>query len=536
MVGESRTTVLLLSACWACSRSPAPAPSGASDVSPNPPGGAVSGATKAEVPPAGSCATSTEPQFSQWVDAPTVPFFLGSQALLSNGESVAVPHGDGFVQDGLLSWTADCATGDVFTGFAGSWSKWVWTIRHGGPGTRLFRLEGGRWRSPRLLPPGRSWLGPWSNGAALLAVPTSTGLGYTLEALGTGAGTPPSPAPGNIAGCPNRLGSPMLFASTSSGHAAVVGKPCGNEARFAVERFHEGDRSSVWIDVPRGVVPTGLSLAPGGALVLSGSREAAAFTARLRGENWEELRDLPGTPVSVALGPNAELWLVTAPGSSRCKPVPSDSPLSELWRHDGSGWTNVALPAADQARFVAVPATDDIWVGTERRLLRSRPATQALAWSRGPMCPLPATGAKPYAYGTASGGIRAEHPSRLVGSDCPHFVVVDETTTPASARFEAVLSRLAQAPLFARGLQMAFENYDRALADHSAPFGSPSPWVTFENGHYYWGIRLDPVSDHARVSAFLRREFPKAVRELCAAPFPIRLPSLTKTSAATAPR
>jgi hypothetical protein len=491
----------------------------------------------APAPLAPACATSAELRFSEWVDAPVVPFFLEGRTLLSNGDSVAAPNGEGFVQDGLLNWTSDCATHDVFTGFAGSWPSSAWTVRQGRAGTRLFRLENGRWHSSRLLAADRTWLGAWKNGAALLAIPRShAGSSYELEALGAGAAALPRPAAGTAAGCATRLVAPLAFASTSSGEAAVVGRLCGQEGRFAVERFRAGEGASRLIEVPPGVVPTQLALGQSDALVLSGLRDGEPFAARLRESDWEELRDLPGTPVSLALGPNAELWVVTAVSSARCRAAAGGPPLSNLWRQGDAGWVNVTLPEAGQARFVAAPATDDVWVGMERGLLRSRPAAEPLSWSRAPLCPLPVTGAKSFSYRAASGGVRAEHPGRLVGSDCPHFLVVDETAAPSSTVFDAVLARLGQAPLFARGLQVARENYDRALSDRSAPFGSPSPWVSFENGRYYWGIWLDPVTDHTRVTEFLRREFPNVVRELCAAPFPIRLRSLTRTSASTAPR
>jgi hypothetical protein len=427
-------------------------------------------------------------------------------------------------------------------GLAGKWPDSAWALRNGAGQTHVFRLAGNSWRHARKLAPGRAFLGAWPGGGALLVAPREhAATAYELVALGSGA-VLPKPASPATGACKTALVEPAVFASVAAGFAAVLGRVCGEATpRLVVERFRAGAAPSELLDVPAGLSASVLAIGSDGGLALAGLRDGAFTIALRRSTSWDELTGPPGTPLALALGPGDEIWAVTEQLPHHFVACEAAAPkqASNLWRRSADTWLNVPLPAsAGLARHVVLRDANDAWVSTERRLLRSRPTGTLALWSKARFCPMPVTHAKPYRYGPPPRGrVPVEHLGLPSGSDCPHFLLLDETREPRSPVFDEVLAELRRSGPLRQGLVAAEAKYDRALAGDGA-LGSPSPWITYEADRYYWGLRVDPLSprDDVRLAAWLRQHFPQHLREVCAFPYPIRFAPATKTSAATAPR
>jgi hypothetical protein len=130
-------------------------------------------------------------------------------------------------------------------------------------------------------------------------------------------------------------------------------------------------------------------------------------------------------------------------------------------------------------------------------------------------------------------------PSRwnnVVGPNCSHFLVVDITEAPESAGFEAAWSSFYNT-MWDSDVRKAKTLYDRYLAgERMTDYSTVQPHVTYELGHYYWGISTDDMAQGDDADEGLRQGFPKQVREFCANPFQIRLESLTRSSPESPPR
>jgi hypothetical protein len=143
------------------------------------------------------------------VDAPVRVHRLEGAIWLSDGVSIAVEHGAGFVQDGVLSADSQCSPSGRFAGFAGTIGPSAGGAlgqRGASARARLLRWTGTRWQVEDPLIGERALLAPWEHGSALVAVWGSRAQGYSLRVLGASSASMPSPAPG--AGCRTSLVEP----------------------------------------------------------------------------------------------------------------------------------------------------------------------------------------------------------------------------------------------------------------------------------------------------------------------------------------
>lgn len=471
--------------------------------------------------------------------------------LATDGKSVAVEHEGSLVQDGALTATPDCEESQVFVGFAGKWPESAWAIRATGRTPRLYRFLQKRWALQERFAETRALITSWHGAGALLVLAPLEAAGdkpYTIRALGTAAR---GPVPAAAAGprCRSRLVEPRELRANARGDIAVLGRLCdAASAAFAVERWAPDARASEVVPLPTNVENPTIGLDSGGTLWLGATRATVGYVARYEGGEWKEL-SAPSRPVlSVSADSKDNVWLVIAPASgaqvtSAAAPVscaPAEG-VSNVWRYGSAGWQNVAMPpSAGTAVRVEARGPDDTWVVTTAALFRTRAPAEPLLWAYWNPCPLPITGAKPYTLRRAGPGPHPiTYPDVLVGPDCPRFLLLDTTAkNEPSPTFDEVRRSLRESGFFGSAMREGEENYDYAfLAEGGRNQGSVGPFVTFELGRYFWGIWGDPAEYvDVRVAKYLRAKFPHTLHELCAAPYPIRVPALTKSSAVSPPR
>jgi hypothetical protein len=524
---------------YACSKAPRPDATAPSTESHGPPLSAPASSNSVPSPSTPGCPESADLGLASWVDRGGVrPYFLSGSTWLSDGKSVAVPAGESFVQDGALTATPECGPWDRFVGFAGRFPEQAFALRADKAETRLYRFAGTRWKLDARFANARAWLEPFGDGGLLLVAPAD-GTSYRLRALGTKRAAP-VPAAGE--GCKTRLVDPQALVTNARADVAILGRLCGSSPHTrAVELFRSGGGPSALIELPEHASALSVALSPAGTLFAAGASAERGFVAASTANGWDEL-PAPARPVrSIAVTGNEEVLAALEGAKAPMSSNACEAPSNLLTFREGR-WQNVALPGELGAVTEIRAFVDgDLWVSAERAVLRSRPSAAPMRWARGNLCPVPVTGAKPYTLTRVPWrGLPVTRLTNSVGPDCPHFLLVDTTTEPTSKILENVLSSF-DGTTFEERVRQAEESYDPSLGGANIPRGSPGPFVTYELGRYHWGIWADPVLDEEVVSEHLRAKFPNVLREICAAPFAIRVDSLaqgdvTRSNAAPPPR
>jgi hypothetical protein len=480
------------------------------------------------IAPLGSVAPTSAPRspltLQVWVDAPLTPYALGDTLLLSDGHAVATATAHGFVQDGLLSAAPDCDVRDVFVGFAGALGGNAWAARNGPSGAALLRLAKQRWVVEAHFPGARLLLAPKPSGGLIAVIPGhgAANRRYELRLLNPTRVAPTAPQI-----VPDACVEPDELVADRSGAIALLGHGCVDTARYAIHFWSPASPVAQVIEVPADLKAPHVALTAEGRLLLGAARGGRGYIGAWQEAGFRELGAFGGPVTSLAAADDGSVWTVLASAGA----APPPDPLRRLRAGE---WETVALPSGvGQATSVSSGDAEGVWVSTEYATLRALAPLRPLAWAVAYACPSPVTDAKPYTLQRLpSSQLRATAHSALVGPDCPHFLLFDSTTAPRSEVLPRVLERLRQT-LHRDDVVRAEASYDAALSQRSrGSLGSPGPIVTYERGHYYWGIWAEPGDDMEAVAPFLRKTFNKELRELCAAPYPIRVDALTRSTLA----
>jgi hypothetical protein len=515
----------LLAACHAVgeprsdSRSapPSPVPSGMGAA------GAASG-TPAPV------ATVEPSLFHRIADAPVSYRPLRGGALLSDFSTVAVPRGDGFVQDGALSSVPGCSRTESFAAFAGTPEAPITLRTSTDPreGDRVLAWTKDRWK-PVPLRGERALLAPWGQRGGLL-VTWKDDEGYALRTLG--GEKAPQPTKGGK-GCRTSVVSPAVLATSSRGDVVLLGKACEGGVASRMEHFSPDEPGGRVIDAPSGLVVTAFSIDGSGALVAGGSRGEHGIVATEAAGQFTELPPLPGeTVVGVARDASGVIWAVLGTPEvpvARNPHFDDEAPprtVNNVRRFDGSGsWKPVSLPDGSGAARAITADAGAMWITTDRELLASTPRpsmTWAHWWLTFGGCPRPVTGSATQTYRKVGRARPVEWNQNVAGTCANHFVLIDSSTEPTSKKFEDAIARFD-------GTYLADELAEGAQAvkrDRAGGTGFRSvhmlPVVTFELGRYLFGFQLGLQAQKHSV-AITRMLAGRIEREACALPLPLRL-------------
>lgn len=331
---------------------------------------------------------------------------------------------------------------------------------------------------------------------------------YRVESLGQGRVFVPKPAPPGEP-CGTALVKPTRLLANDRGDVLVLGQACG-EARHVVERWTGSAETSSVHSFDPSIRLRAAWLTDDGESWVGGGRAVGGYLARFDGQRWVEVPPPPDETISVALSMAGELWAVTEP-SSKARGV------SRVWVR-GAGadvWEEVRVPSVERGNVVVGKPRwiesqgGAVWLGTDGALLVSAPDGFTLAQPPRRLafrCSEPVTRAKPYTYRRATGPrpLQVRLHGDLVGTDCPHFFLVDQNERPESERWEGVKAAVEKEGLKAYVV----------------------PTVAFELGTYFFGFDGVELLGQYKARAFFKEAFPE-IAEVCAEPLPIDPEQLT---------
>jgi len=430
---------------------------------------------------------------------------VGHELWLTDGQHLAVTHRAQLLQDTVLNTPFPHSQAGQFIGFVGETASLAFAARFDGKSLRTYQAGPRGWRSLATRAVDRAEMATWGEASGLLLLVAHGSERYSLEALGPKF-LPPIPR--QMTECGTELVRPEQLV-TGGGATLVRGTRCG-DGEAAIELWTAEQRQGQIVRVPTATNLATLDAA--GAAWAAGGAGAESWIGRL--DHGEFVRDPVRAPiVALAVQGDGTVWAaeraMQAPHSIRRR-LPGEAT-----------WSDHVLPTdTGPVEFLRIHG-DTLWIRTEKALLSTSEVSRR-PWGFASTDQVsPASTAPPYAYHRASGRFTAEVPDGLVGSDCPHFVLVDHGSAPHSPVFERAIEALVHAkhPRLPQAIEAGIRVLREAdEVDAMAPHELIFPTVSFEMGTYYFGFS----SPDLLTRFFMKKELVSVLgdeaREVCANP------------------